>query len=73
MPCVGPQELKLRPHKKRRHWTLHWSRYVISVAYVNGERQTTPVDVGAGSSFPPLFFSRVRSYTAESETPLSLT
>jgi F-box protein 9 len=55
--------------KKKLHCALHWNRYSIQTIYQNKESTTANFDITA-TRFPPLIFSRVRSYNAQSERPL---
>ena len=62
------QEFQLRG---RRHNQLHWMRYQIVRLASNGVGESrTDLDVSNGQTFPTLHFSRVKSYTVESETSL---
>ncbi|XP_046656494.1 F-box only protein 9-like isoform X2 [Daphnia pulicaria] len=63
-------ELEIKTiNKKKLHCALHWNRYSIQTVYQNKESTTANFDITA-TRFPPLIFSRVRSYNAQSEKPL---
>lgn len=62
-------ELEIKTVKKKLHWALHWKRYAIQTVYQDKDPTTADFDITA-SRFPPLIFSRVRSYNALSEKPL---
>uniref|UniRef100_A0A8D9BMC6 F-box only protein 9 n=1 Tax=Cacopsylla melanoneura TaxID=428564 RepID=A0A8D9BMC6_9HEMI len=59
-------ELKIEPHRHRRHMTLQWQDYFIVMTNYLGVTSTTKFDT-VGSKFPAYWFSRVKSYTAESD------
>jgi len=55
----------------RRHNQLHWLGYqIISLNSNGGDDTRTDLDISNGQTFPTLHFSRVKSYTAESENSL---
>lgn len=55
----------------RRHNQLHWMRYhIVRLASNGGDDTRTDLDISNGQTFPTLHFSRVKSYTVESETSL---
>nr|XP_022919691.1 F-box only protein 9 [Onthophagus taurus] len=62
-------ELKIQNHHKRRHVQLIWTRYSIFTKNKTGVESNYTFDL-IGNRFPPLWFSRVKSYTIESESPL---
>ncbi|XP_075228192.1 F-box only protein 9 isoform X2 [Lycorma delicatula] len=62
-------ELKIVTYKSRVHAQLVWAGYsVLSHNWV-GQETTTTFELAPGR-FPPFWFSRVKSYTSESEVPL---
>ncbi|XP_071451212.1 F-box only protein 9 [Hetaerina americana] len=64
-------EFQILEHKRRKHVQLSWLAYTVVVRYRNGVSNSTSFDLSpADGRFPPLNFSRVRSYTAESDRPL---
>lgn len=62
-------ELQIQDYKKQRHIRLAWTGYSVYTRYKNGVENTCHFDI-IGNRFPPLWFSRVKSYTAESYSPL---
>jgi len=55
----------------RRHNQLHWMRYqIVRLGSNGGEDTRTDLDISNGQTFPTLHFSRVKSYTIESENSL---
>ncbi|KAF8767600.1 F-box only protein 9-like [Argiope bruennichi] len=62
-------ELEVKNYKKRINCQLAWMRYSSHVVYRIGEEAVSEFDI-LPSTFPPFWFSRVKSYTAESESPL---
>jgi len=55
----------------RRHNQLHWMRYqIVRLGSNGGEDTRTDLDISNGQTFPTLHFSRVKSYTVESENSL---
>nr|CAH0098555.1 unnamed protein product [Daphnia galeata] len=69
MEQIFELELEIKTMKKKLHCALHWNRYSIQTIYQNKESTTANFDITA-TRFPPLIFSRVRSYNAQSERPL---
>jgi F-box protein 9 len=63
------QELKIVTYRNRIHAQLVWQRYSVFTRFRSGQENTTTFDV-PGKRYPPYWFSRVKSYTAESENPL---
>ncbi|KFM77520.1 F-box only protein 9, partial [Stegodyphus mimosarum] len=61
-------ELEIRNFKKRFNCQLTWNRYSIHMVYKNGQETVTDFDL-VPSNFPCFWFSRVKSFTAESESP----
>ncbi|GIY87434.1 f-box only protein 9 [Caerostris darwini] len=62
-------ELEVKNYKKRINCQLFWNRYSIHMVYKNGQETVSNFDI-VPSNFPSFWFSRVKSYTAESERPL---
>ena len=62
-------EMEVQDCKKQRHIRLVWTGYSVYTRYKNGVENTCQFDL-IGNRFPPLWFSRVKSYTAESLSPL---
>lgn len=62
-------ELMILNHKSRKHIQLQWTHYSIRTRN-RGEENICVFDL-VGSKFPPLWFSRVKSYAVESEGPLN--
>ncbi|CAG5087429.1 Similar to FBXO9: F-box only protein 9 (Bos taurus) [Cotesia congregata] len=61
-------ELEIQSLHKRKNWQLLWIRYNIFTQYKNGQQATTCLNVF--NRYPSLKFSRVKSYTQESDRPL---
>lgn len=56
-------ELQFGGSKKRSpHCVLQWAKYDCQVTYLNGQTSNTSFDLVDKRYFPPLFFSRVRSF-----------
>lgn len=66
---MSNQELEIKSVKKKLHCALHWKTYSVETVYQGREPSTAYFDINP-SRFPPLWFSRVRSYNAESVKPL---
>ena len=67
-PASLIQEFQVRG---RRHNQLHWMRYqIVRLGSNGGEDTRTDLDISNGQTFPTLHFSRVKSYTVESENSL---
>lgn len=62
-------ELKIQNHNKKRHVQLVWTYYAVYTRGRKGEESKCCFDL-VTNRFPPLWFSRVKSYTSESENPL---
>lgn len=62
-------ELQISNHHKRKHVQLTWLRYSVFTRNRNGTESTSTFDL-VGNRFPTLWFSRVKSYTLESDGPL---
>uniref|UniRef100_A0A182J8T1 Uncharacterized protein n=1 Tax=Anopheles atroparvus TaxID=41427 RepID=A0A182J8T1_ANOAO len=61
-------ELQIVSTAKRPFSQLHWKQYTM-VQLRNNQEKTTQFDLST-SKYPPLYFSRVKSYHQESEGPL---
>ncbi|KAI5755406.1 hypothetical protein M8J77_016528 [Diaphorina citri] len=59
-------ELKIDTHRHKRNVCLQWQDYSISRTNYLGDTNIDNFDT-LGSKFPPFWFSRVKSYTAESD------
>jgi len=55
--------------KRRRHVQLSWSNYEVTARYRNGQTSTSKFDL-CDQKFPPLYFSRVKSFSAYADSPL---
>lgn len=62
-------ELQIKNANKKRHAQLSWTHYSIYSRNRKGDESTCDFDL-VTNRFPPLWFSRVKSYTAESDAPL---
>lgn len=69
MYVLNFQELKIKNHNRKKHVQLVWGHYSIFTKSPKGDESTCDYDLRA-HRFPPLWFSRVKSFTAESDTPL---
>ncbi|VDM47815.1 unnamed protein product [Toxocara canis] len=57
-------ELRFGDGKRRSaHCVLQWEKYECSFRYLSGQVSQSCLDVGDHQLFPPLFFSRVKSFT----------
>jgi len=65
-------EIEIVLKKSHRNSTLSWLQYSAETVYLNGARSTTEFDVPS-TRFPAFWFSPVRSYTIESNSPLGST
>ncbi|XP_076229262.1 F-box only protein 9 isoform X2 [Nomia melanderi] len=72
-------EFEIKEHFKRTNSLLKWLSYTIFTKYGNGQEVRTCLKEPSmkewrvssiGGRYPPLKFSRVKSYTQESEAPL---
>uniref|UniRef100_V5IA03 F-box only protein 9 n=1 Tax=Anoplophora glabripennis TaxID=217634 RepID=V5IA03_ANOGL len=63
-------ELQIKGHRKKMHVQLVWTHYSVFTKYKRGDESTCNFDLIA-NRFPPLWFSRVKSFTAESDAPLT--
>ncbi|XP_042887073.1 F-box only protein 9-like isoform X2 [Penaeus japonicus] len=63
-------EFEIRPVKQRSHWQLVWRNYTITSTFYDGKQNVSQIEVHDSNNFPPLAFSRVKSYTTDSEKPL---
>ncbi|XP_052096986.1 F-box only protein 9-like isoform X2 [Mytilus californianus] len=63
-------EMEIQNHKDRCHAKLVWLHYSVTTCYkATGQLNETDFELN-NKNYPPLLFSRVLSYTAESESPL---
>ncbi|GJQ84282.1 hypothetical protein Trydic_g5223 [Trypoxylus dichotomus] len=62
-------ELKIRNQNRNKHIQLAWEHYSVYTSNKNGTESRCTFDI-VSNNFPPLWFSRVKSYSAESEQPL---
>lgn len=62
-------ELKILTYKSRMHAQLIWTGYSVLSRNWSGQETNTSFEL-APDRFPPFWFSRVKSYTSESEVPL---
>jgi len=61
--------LTINSIKRRHHIQLAWSNYEVTARYRNGQTSTSKFDL-CDQNFPPIYFSRVKSFSATSEAPL---
>ncbi|XP_016838278.1 F-box only protein 9 [Nasonia vitripennis] len=61
-------EFEIQNYHKRPNSQLSWLCYIIYTKYIDG--QEVPTKLSLGGRYPPFRFSRVKSYTQESEFPL---
>ncbi|XP_044262113.1 F-box only protein 9 [Tribolium madens] len=62
-------ELQIKSTNKKRHVQLVWTHYSVFTRTLKGDESTCNFDL-LGNRFPPFWFSRVKSYTSESDSPL---
>ncbi|CAH1379785.1 hypothetical protein MTP99_003618 [Tenebrio molitor] len=62
-------ELQIKSTNKKRHVQLVWTHYSIFTRTLKGDESTSNFDL-VSNRFPPFWFSRVKSYTSESESIL---
>lgn len=62
-------EFTVRSVNGRRHWQLDWTHYDVHTIYRSGEETIVDFELN-NRSYPPLNFSRVRSFMAYSDSPL---
>ncbi|KAG8296375.1 F-box only protein 9 [Homalodisca vitripennis] len=62
-------EFEIVTYRSKTHGQLRWRCYSVFTKNRNGHGTSTAFEV-VGSRFPPLWFSRVKSYTAEADYPL---
>ncbi|RZC10193.1 F-box only protein 9, partial [Asbolus verrucosus] len=62
-------ELQIKSSNKKRHVQLVWTHYSVFTRTLKGDESTCNFDL-VSNRFPPFWFSRVKSYTSESESPL---
>ncbi|KAB7499980.1 F-box only protein 9 [Armadillidium nasatum] len=63
-------EMEVKAIRGRPHWQLVWRGYSVASSYQNGSHATSIVNVSDQNNFPSLNFSKVKSYSAESTSPL---
>uniref|UniRef100_A0A914VYC8 F-box protein Hrt3/FBXO9 C-terminal domain-containing protein n=1 Tax=Plectus sambesii TaxID=2011161 RepID=A0A914VYC8_9BILA len=63
-------ELKIGTARQRLHSQLQWVEYTSLVRYINGDVVNNKFDLN-DQNFPAFYFSRVKSYTVTSESPLT--
>ncbi|KAK0173397.1 hypothetical protein PV328_006603 [Microctonus aethiopoides] len=61
-------EFDIQNYHKRANWQLSWIGFNVCTQYPNGHE--TPICLNVCGRYPPLKFSRVKSYTQDSESPL---
>ncbi|XP_045133881.1 F-box only protein 9-like isoform X2 [Portunus trituberculatus] len=64
-------EYEIRPVKEHLHWQLVWRTYTIISIYFDDKQNISQIDVSDASKFPPLLFSRVKSYSMTCDSPLT--
>ncbi|KAK3087704.1 hypothetical protein FSP39_009395 [Pinctada imbricata] len=64
-------EFELQNSGQRSHAKLQWLQYTISNLYKSSGDETHSDMLDSKKNFPPLIFSRVKSYTALSEAPIT--
>jgi len=62
-------EFEIVSRRSRNHGQLRWCCYSVFTKNRDGHETSSTFEV-VGSRFPPLCFSRVKSYTAEADYPL---
>lgn len=62
-------EMKIGGPPKKKFCQLRWQTYSLIQKQGNGSESTTEFEL-SNSKFPPLWFSKVKSYHLESEVPL---
>ncbi|KAJ8976327.1 hypothetical protein NQ317_010094 [Molorchus minor] len=62
-------EFQIKNHHKKKHIVLVWTHYSVFTKNKKGDGSTCNFDV-ITNRFPPLWFSRVKSFSAESDNPL---
>lgn len=68
---VPDQEFSLELEiKGKRNTQLTWAKYSTLIKYKNGRTAESDIDVSNSFNFPPLHFSRVKSYITSAESPL---
>ncbi|XP_076301269.1 F-box only protein 9 [Lasioglossum baleicum] len=63
-------EFEIKDHYKRTNSLLKWLGYTIVTRYGNEHEARMSLKCAIAGRYPPLKFSRVKSYTQESEAPL---
>lgn len=61
--------MQIQNYRNQKHIQLVWTGYSVHTRNRNGTESTCGFEI-VGNRFPPLWFSRVKSYTAESCSPL---
>ncbi|CAH0552549.1 unnamed protein product [Brassicogethes aeneus] len=62
-------EFEIKNYKRKRNVQLVWSHYSVYTRNMIGDKSTCDYDL-VSNTFPPLWFSRVKSYTLESDSSL---
>ncbi|KAL5282571.1 FBXO9 family protein [Megaselia abdita] len=62
-------EMTIRGTSKKRFCQLQWNKYSLIQKRVNGSETTTDFEL-SNAKFPPLYFSKVKSYHNEADAPL---
>lgn len=62
-------EMTIRGIPKKKCCQLRWNKYSLTQKRANGNESTTEFDLTT-TKFPPLWFSKVKSYHIEAEVPL---
>ncbi|XP_017777306.1 PREDICTED: F-box only protein 9 isoform X2 [Nicrophorus vespilloides] len=62
-------ELQIQSYNTKKHIQLIWTHYAIITKNRNGTESKSSFEL-VNNRFPPLWFSRVKSYTQESYSPL---
>ncbi|XP_054268846.1 F-box only protein 9 [Macrosteles quadrilineatus] len=62
-------EFEIVPRRSKNHGQLRWRCYSVFTKNRDGHETSSTFEV-VGSRFPSLWFSRVKSYTAEADYPL---
>lgn len=62
--------MEVKAIRGRPHWQLVWRGYSVASSYQSGSHATSIVNVSDQNNFPSLNFSKVKSYSAESTSPL---
>jgi len=62
-------EFEIMTYKNRANFKLEWRRYSVRTVHRNGQDNVSDFNL-SNVRYPPMWFSRVKSFTAESEIPL---